>query len=110
MRARCQKVCQRALRAYFVCVKFMSTQLDQLKQFTVVVADTGDFSALKQFAPRDATTNPSLILKAAQMPEYKSLVEKTIANAKKSSTNAKELLPSVLDDLLIAFGTEILQI
>jgi transaldolase len=48
----------------------MSTQLDQLKQFTVVVADTGDFATLKQFAPRDATTNPSLILKAAQLPEY----------------------------------------
>ncbi|MGA2871288.1 MAG: transaldolase, partial [Verrucomicrobiota bacterium] len=44
----------------------MSTQLDQLKQFTTVVADTGDFASLKQFAPRDATTNPSLIFKAAQ--------------------------------------------
>ena len=88
----------------------MSNQLDQLKQFTVVVADTGDFGTLKQFTPRDATTNPSLILKAAQMPEYKALVEKTIADTKKSSTNAKELLPSVLDDLLIAFGSEILKI
>ncbi len=47
------------------------SQLDQLKQFTVVVADTGDFDAIKQYAPRDATTNPSLILKAAQMPEYR---------------------------------------
>src|ERR1022692_2658206 len=88
----------------------MSTQLDQLKQFTVVVADTGDFASLKQFAPRDATTNPSLILKAAQMPEYKSLVEKTIADAKQTGANAKELLPLVLDDLLIAFGSEILKI
>jgi transaldolase len=88
----------------------MSTQLDQLKQFTVVVADTGDFASLKQFAPRDATTNPSLIFKAAQMPEYKSLVEQTIADAKKSGVSAKELLPSVLDDLLIAFGSEILKI
>ena len=58
----------------------MSTQLDQLKQFTTVVADTGDFASLKQFAPRDATTNPSLILKAAQMPEYQFLVDKAIAN------------------------------
>jgi len=88
----------------------MSTQLDQLKQFTVVVADTGDFATLKQFAPRDATTNPSLILKAAQMPEYKPLVEQTIAEAKKSAANTKELLPSVLDGLLIAFGSEILKI
>jgi transaldolase len=88
----------------------MSTQLDQLKQFTVVVADTGDFASLKQFAPRDATTNPSLILKAAQMPEYKSLVEKTIADAKQANATAKDLLPIVLDDLLIAFGSEILKI
>ena len=55
-----------------------TTQLDQLKQFTVVVADTGDFASLKQYAPRDATTNPSLILKAAQMPEYQFLVDKVI--------------------------------
>jgi transaldolase len=85
-------------------------QLDQLKKFTVVVADSGDFATLKQFAPRDATTNPSLILKAAQMPEYKTLVDQTITDAKKSNANAKELLPSVLDDLLIAFGSEILKI
>jgi transaldolase len=91
-------------------LKFMNTQLDQLKQFTVVVADTGDFGTLKQFTPRDATTNPSLILKAAQMPEYKTLVEKTIADAKQSNTNAKELLPAILDNLLIAFGSEILKI
>ncbi len=58
------------------------TQLDQLKQFTTVVADTGDFATLKQFAPRDATTNPSLIFKAAQMPEYQFLVDKAIADNK----------------------------
>jgi len=73
--------------------KFMSTttQLDQLKQFTVVVADTGDFTSLKQFAPRDATTNPSLILKAAQMPEYQFLVDKAIAD-NKSKFAGQELL------------------
>src|SRR5471032_2927052 len=109
MRARCQKVCQRAARACFVNVKFMSTQLDQLKQFTVVVADTGDFAALKQFAPRDATTNPSLIFKAAQMPEYQFLVDKAIAD-NKAKAGGKELLPLVMDDLLILFGTEILKI
>jgi len=58
----------------------MSTQLDQLKQFTTVVADTGDFATLKQYAPQDATTNPSLIFKAAQMPEYQFLVDKAIAD------------------------------
>jgi transaldolase len=88
----------------------MSNQLDQLKQFTVVVADTGDFGTLKQFAPRDATTNPSLILKAAQMPEYKSLVEQTIADGKKSGASKENLLAGILDDLLIAFGSEILKI
>jgi transaldolase len=85
-------------------------QLDQLKQFTTVVADTGDFATLKQFAPRDATTNPSLIFKAAQMPEYQSLVAQTIADAKAANAGAKDLLPAILDDLLIAFGSEILKI
>ena len=87
----------------------MSTQLDQLKQFTVVVADTGDFATLKQFAPRDATTNPSLIFKAAQMPEYKFIVDKAIAE-NKSKASGKELLSLVMDDLLILFGVEILKI
>jgi len=84
-------------------------QLDQLKQFTTVVADTGDFASLKQFAPRDATTNPSLILKAAQMPEYQFLVDKAIAD-NKAKFAGKELLAHVLDDLTILFGLEILKI
>jgi transaldolase len=88
---------------------FMSTQLDQLKQFTIVVADTGDFTALKQFAPRDATTNPSLILKAAQMPEYQFLVDKAVAD-NQTKFSGKELLAHVLDDLTILFGLEILKI
>jgi len=87
----------------------MSTQLDQLKQFTVVVADTGDFATLKQFAPRDATTNPSLILKAAQLPEYQFLVDKAIAD-NQTKFSGKELLAHVLDDLLILFGVEISKI
>lgn len=87
-----------------------TNQLDQFKQFTVVVADTGDFATLKQYAPRDATTNPSLILKAAQMPEYAWLVEKVITDARKSGLSGKALLATVLDNLLIAFGVEILKI
>ena len=87
----------------------MSTQLDQLKQFTVVVADTGDFGTLKQFTPRDATTNPSLIFKAASMPEYKFIVDKAIAD-NKGKAAGKELLGRVMDDLLILFGVEILKI
>jgi transaldolase len=87
-----------------------ATQLDQLKQFTIVVADTGDFAALKQYAPRDATTNPSLILKAAQMPEYQWLVDKVIADSKQSSLGGAALLDRVLENLLIAFGLEILKL
>ena len=87
-----------------------ATQLDQLKQFTAVVADTGDFATLKQYAPQDATTNPSLILKAAQMPEYSWLLDKTIADGRKSGATGNALLHAVIDDLLVAFGCEILKI
>jgi transaldolase len=79
-------------------------QLDQLKQFTTIVADTGDFQAMKAFAPRDATTNPSLILKAVQKDEYKPLLEKAVRDhANKSSAD-------IIDHLLIAFGKEIVNI
>jgi len=85
------------------------TQLDQLKQFTTVVADSGDFATLKQFAPRDATTNPSLILKAALMPEYEFIVAKAIADNRPKAAG-RQLLDRVLDDVLIGFGLEILKI
>ena len=88
----------------------METQLDQLKKITVVVADTGDFATLKQYAPRDATTNPSLILKAADKPEYKFILDKAIADGKKSGVSGGKLLQSIMDDLLILFGCEILKI
>ena len=83
----------------------MPTQLDQLKQLTVVVADTGDFASMKEFAPRDATTNPSLILKAAAMPAYAPLVDQAIKDAGPSAS-----LPQVIDRLLVVFGLEILKI
>src|SRR5260221_14329026 len=86
------------------------SQLDQLKGFTKVVADTGDFSTLKEFAPQDATTNPSLILKAAQMSGYNNLVEKAIADNKKSAATGEALLGQIIDDLLVLFGSEILKI
>jgi len=86
------------------------SQLDQLKKFTKVVADTGDFESLKQYAPQDATTNPSLIFKAAQMPGYKPLVEKAVAEAKKSGASGKALLSAAMDYILVIFGTEILKI
>jgi len=78
-------------------------QLEQLKQYTTVVADTGDFQSIKAYAPQDATTNPSLILKAVQKPEYRPLLEKTIAAFPTASTE------EIVDRLLIAFGTEILK-
>ena len=79
-------------------------QLEQLKQFTTVVADTGDFQSIKQFTPQDATTNPSLILKAVQKPEYRPLLEQAIKDFPKLPTN------QVIDRVLVAFGTEILKI
>lgn len=82
-----------------------TSQLDQLKQFTVVVADTGDFASMKQFAPRDATTNPSLILKAAAMPDYAWIVDKAVKDAPASAD-----LGAVIDGLLVLFGSEILKI
>src|SRR2546422_6797607 len=86
--------------------KMTLSQLDQLKRFTRVVADTGDFATLKEYEPQDATTNPSLILKAAQMPRYKSLVEKAIADNRKTSPSGKALLAQIWDDLLVPFGLE----
>ncbi|HYF34774.1 MAG TPA: transaldolase family protein, partial [Prosthecobacter sp.] len=65
-------------------------QLDQLKQHTTVVADTGDFEAMKAYKPQDATTNPSLILQASQKAEYKSLVDKAVAEYKNSGLAAAE--------------------
>src|SRR5688572_5574087 len=85
-------------------------QLDQLKQFTTVVADTGDFESMKAYQPQDATTNPSLILQAAAKPEYKHLVEKAVAEHKGSPLTGAALLESVLDRILILFGLEILKI
>jgi transaldolase len=86
------------------------SQLDQLKQFTKVVADTGDFAVLKQYAPQDATTNPSLILKAALLPQYKELVEKAITENRQTGASGPALLGQIMDDLLVLFGVEILKI
>jgi len=90
----------------------MSTlnQLDQLKKFTRVVADTGDFATLEAYAPEDATTNPSLILKAAQIPAYKSLIEKAIADGRKSGATGAARLAEIMDRLLVLFGVEILKV
>ena len=78
-------------------------QLEQLKQYTKVVADTGDFQSIKQYTPLDATTNPSLILKAVQKPEYRPLLDKAVQD------NPGLSIDEVVDRLLISFGTEILK-
>ncbi len=82
----------------------MPSQLDQLKTFTTVVADTGDFKQLAAFAPRDATTNPSLIVKAAARPEYAPLLAQT------ASAHRGQPLDAVVDRVLVRFGCEILSV
>ena len=79
-------------------------QLDALKQFTTVVADTGDFKQMAQFQPQDATTNPSLILKAVQKPEYAPLLRETVNRFRDRAVD------EVMDRLLVRFGCEILSI
>jgi len=84
--------------------------LDQLRTMTVVVADTGDFESIAQYQPRDATTNPSLLYKAAQMPQYRSLVDEVIAEGQSAAGSLAEQTASCIDRLFIAFGKEILQL
>src|SRR5215213_6660552 len=85
-------------------------QLDQLKQHTTVVCDTGDFESMRAYKPQDATTNPSLILAASQKAEYKPLVDKAVTDHKGSSLSGAALVDSVIDAILVNFGTEILKI
>ena len=85
-------------------------QLDQLKQFTTVVADTGDFESIRQFSPQDATTNPSLIFKAVSQPEYAPLLDQAVAERKRADLPREELICDIIDDLLTIFGEKILQI
>lgn len=88
----------------------MPSQLDQLKEFTTVVADTGDFSSMKEYQPQDATTNPSLILQAASKPEYQSIVEKAVAEKKDASLSEEAQIEAIMDRVLVLFGLEILKI
>ncbi|MDG1986161.1 MAG: transaldolase [Planctomycetota bacterium] len=81
-------------------------QLSGLKAHSLVVADTGDFESIKTFQPRDATTNPSLLLKAAAMPEYADLVDRTLDGVRKNDGD----IDDALDGLAVAFGREILEI
>jgi len=85
-------------------------QLEQLKKFTKVVADTGDFESIKAFKPQDATTNPSLIFAATQKPQYVHLLEEVLREGKKSGLTGAAQIEDIIDHLLIQFGCEILKI
>jgi transaldolase len=85
-------------------------QLDQLKKFTKVVADTADFESMKEFRPQDATTNPSLVYAATQKPEYAHLLEDVLADRKKSVLSGHEQIEDICDHLLVQFGCDILEI
>ena len=91
----------------------MANLLDQLAAMTVVVADTGDIDAIRQFTPRDATTNPSLILAAAQIPAYQNLIDSALRESREvcgSDAPAEEVVREALDEICVIFGREILQI
>ncbi len=91
----------------------MATLLEQLSTMTVVVADTGDLDAIRKFTPRDATTNPSLILAAAQIPAYQSLIDEALHSSRQllgSSAAVEEVVHEALDEICVIFGKEILKI
>ena len=85
-------------------------QLDQLKRFTKVVADTADFETMKEFKPQDATTNPSLVYAATQKPEYAHVLEEVLSDQSKSGLSGHEQIEDICDHLLVQFGCDILQI
>jgi len=85
-------------------------QLDQLRQFTTVVADTGDFDGIGKYLPQDATTNPSLILQAAQKEQYRAIVDQAVRDHASSPLHGAGLTESVIDQILVLFGREILKI
>lgn len=87
----------------------MPTQLEQLRKYTVVVADTGDFRQMEKYAPQDATTNPSLILAAAGKPEYRPIIENVVSSFRGSSLKGAALMGAMMNKLIVAFGLEILK-
>lgn len=84
--------------------------LEQLKNFTTVVADTGNFEAIDQYKPTDATTNPSLILQASQMPQYQDLVKETVKESIVEASDENEQVTLAMDKLFVQFGMQILKI
>src|SRR5437764_14793114 len=85
-------------------------QLDQLKKFTKVVADTADFESIKEFKPQDATTNPSLVYAATQKQQYGHLLDEVLKDRKSSGLSGQARIEDICDHLLVQFGTDILEI
>jgi len=85
-------------------------QLEQIKKFTTIVADTGDFETIREFGPTDATTNPSLIYAATQKENYSHFLEEVLANRKKSGLSGASQIEDIIDHLLVTFGCAILEI
>ncbi len=86
------------------------SQLEQLKKFTKVVADTADFESIKDFKPQDATTNPSLVYAATQKQQYAHLLDEVMADRKKSGLSGAAQIEDICDHLLVQFGCDILEI
>jgi transaldolase len=84
-------------------------QLDTLKSYTVVVADTGDIESIKKFSPQDATTNPSLVLKAAQLPQYQALIADAIGKARRQGGSEQTQLINACDQVAVDIGSEVLR-
>src|SRR5207245_6237473 len=85
-------------------------QLEQLKKFTKVVADTADFESIKEFKPQDATTNPSLVYAATQKQQYAHLLDEVLADRKKWGLSGAAQIEDIIDHLLVKFGCEMLKI
>jgi len=95
-----------------IFLHLMANVLEQLRQSTTIVADTGDFESLKKYKPTDATTNPSLILQAVNMKQYDHLLEDVIDKYREqnSSSNEQAIIDDIMDNVFISFGEEILKI
>jgi transaldolase len=93
-------------------VEQISSSLDELSKFTVLVADTGEVESIKKFSPQDATTNPSLILKAASLPEYQNLLQDAVSYASKKAlgSDLQTKIEFALDKVAVNFGVEISKI
>ncbi|HET7512794.1 MAG TPA: transaldolase [Chthoniobacterales bacterium] len=90
--------------------KTQLSQLDQIRKFTKIVADTADFESIKDFKPEDATTNPSLVYAATQKEQYGRLLEQVLTKRKQSGLSGQQQIEDICDHLLVQFGTDILQI